>query len=237
MTRRPLATLSTPDHPLPRFLHAGVSRRDALRGALALSVLPLAGAAHAEDATFDPTGRMPTPDQILGPYYPMRKPQDGGTDLTRLAGRAGTAQGEAIIVTGRVTNLRGEPLAGVRMEIWQANAGGKYTHPSDGNRAPIDPNFDGYANFVTDADGRYRIRTVKPGAYPVVADYVRPPHIHFDIRGRVNRLISQMYFEGEALNAKDPLLQGSWAKDSLIAHWKGGADLRVAEWDIVLIQG
>ena len=130
----------------------------------------------------------------------------------------------------------------MKLEIWQANAAGKYTHPHDRNKAPLDPNFDGYATVVTDGEGRYRFKTVKPGAYPVVAGYVRPPHIPFDITGRVNRLITQMYFAGEALNDKDPLLQRSWAKDSLIARVLPPTkdeepEALVVVWDIVLIQG
>ena len=220
------------------------SRREVLRMALALGaagcVRPL-GAAE-DSAGLDLKGPMPTPDQILGPFYPVHKPTDGGTDLTRLRGRAGQALGQVIYVGGRILNLRGEPCAGVNLEIWQANSAGRYTHPHDRNPAPRDPNFDGYANVVSDADGHYRFRTVKPGAYPVAADYWRPPHIHFDITGKVNRLVTQMYFAGEPLNARDPLLQQSWAKDSLIARiLPPGADeepdSQLVVWDIVLVQG
>jgi protocatechuate 3,4-dioxygenase, beta subunit len=222
------------------------ARRSVLRMALALGAVSLAAplrSALAQDAPgFDPRGPMPTPDQILGPFYPVQKPTDGGSDLTRLKGRSGQAQGPVIYVMGRVLSVRGDPAPGVRLEIWQANAAGKYTHPHDRNKAPIDPNFDGYATVVTDSEGRYRFKTVKPGAYPVVADYVRPPHIHFDITGKVNRLITQMYFPGEPLNDKDPLLQGSWAKDALIAQVLPPTaaeeqDAHLVVWDIVLIQG
>ncbi len=210
-------------------------------GAAAL-VNPLAALAQEDGPGFDPKGPMPTPDQILGPFYPVRKPADGGTDLTRLAGRAGAARGPVIHVMGRVLSVRGEPAPGVRLEIWQANAVGKYTHPHDRNKAPIDPNFDGYANVVTDSEGRFRFKTVKPGAYPVVPGYSRPPHIHFDVTGRHNRLITQMYFPGEPLNDRDPLLQQSWAKDSLIAKVLAPTkddepDSQLVVWDIVLIQG
>ena len=220
-------------------------RRDVLKMALAVGaagfISPLA-AAEKESGGLDFKGPMPTPDQILGPFYPVQKPADGGADLTRLKGRAGQAQGQVIYVTGRVLNLRGEPCPGVNLEIWQANAAGRYTHPHDRNPAPLDPNFDGYANVTTQADGRYRYRTVKPGAYPVVAEYWRPPHIHYDIKGRVNRLITQMYFADEPLNQKDPLLQQSWAKNSLIAKIQTAKaseepDAKLVEWDIVLIQG
>jgi protocatechuate 3,4-dioxygenase beta subunit len=231
---------------LPTCPEEPVSRRRLLKTALALGAVSVAApirSALAQDATgFDPQGPMPTPDQILGPFYPVRKPTDGGTDLTHLKGRLGAAQGQVIYVMGRVLSVRGDPAPGVHLEIWQANAAGKYTHPHDRNKAPIDPNFDGYANVVTDADGRYRFKTVKPGAYPVVADYIRPPHIHFDVTGKVNRLITQMYFPDEPLNAKDPLLQQSWSKQSLIAKVlpptaQEEPDALLVVWDIVLIQG
>ena len=230
---------------LPTCPENRVSRREVLRMSLALGavafVSPLA-AAEKDSVGLDFKGPMPTPDQILGPFYPVQKPTDGGNDLTRLKGRAGQAQGEVIFVTGTVLNLRGQPCPGVNLEIWQANSAGRYTHPHDRNKTPIDQNFDGYANVKTDADGRYGYLTVKPGAYPVVADYWRPPHIHYDITGKINRLITQMYFPDEPLNKKDPLLQQSWAKESLIAEIlpatgeDRGAAKRVV-WNIVLVQG
>jgi protocatechuate 3,4-dioxygenase, beta subunit len=230
---------------LPTMPEHDVARRRLLGISVAIGAVALAGplATTAQDAPgFDPNGPMPTPDQILGPFYPVRKPADGGADLTKLQGRSGTAKGRVIYVMGRVRSVRGEPAPGVRLEIWQANAAGKYTHPHDMNKAPIDPNFEGYANVTTDAEGRFRFKTVKPGAYPVTPNYSRPPHVHFDITGKVNRLITQMYFPGEPLNDKDPLLQQSWAKDSLIAKVlsptdKEEPDSQLVVWDIVLIQG
>jgi protocatechuate 3,4-dioxygenase beta subunit len=228
---------------LPTMPEHDNARRRLLGAALALGAIGIAGRnALAQDTGFDPSGPMPTPDQILGPFYPVRKPMDGGTDLTKLKGRAAAAKGQPIYVMGRVLSVRGKPAPGVRLEIWQANAAGKYTHPHDLNKAPIDPNFEGYANVVTDAEGRFRFKTVKPGSYPVTPNYTRPPHIHFDITGRVNRLITQMYFPGEALNDRDPLLQQSWAKDSLIAKVlpptaSEEPDSQLVVWDIVLIEG
>lgn len=242
-------TLIVPTAPLgrlPTCPDQAYSRRKVLKMSLALGAVTLAGglrpALGQDGPGFDPTGPMPTPDQILGPFYPVRKPADGHDDLTRLKGRSGQAKGQVIYVMGQVRSVRGQPAPGVKLEIWQANAAGKYTHPHDMNKAPIDPNFDGYATVVTDAAGRYRFKTVKPGAYPVVADYIRPPHIHFDITGQVNRLITQMYFPGEPLNDRDPLLQQSWAKNSLIARVlpptkEEEPDALLVVWDIVLIQG
>jgi protocatechuate 3,4-dioxygenase beta subunit len=114
------------------------------------------------------TGQTPvqrTPEQILGPYYPM-KTLDQNADLTRLPGRPGRAAGHVLNVTGRVLNRKGEPVRNAKIEIWQANAHGRYTHPSDPNPAPLDPNFEGSASLTTDSDGRYRFTTIKPAAYP-----------------------------------------------------------------------
>ena len=222
------------------------ARRRVLQMVLALGAVSLSGAARlglAQDAAAPrPRGPRPTPDQILGPFYPVRKPIDGGTDLTRLKGKGGSAQGEVIYVMGRVMNMQGEPVAGAQLEVWQANGVGRYAHPSDWNTAPLDPNFEGYAMVTTDPEGRYRFKTIKPGAYPVGGNWVRPPHIHFDVKGQVNRLITQMYFENEPLNDKDMLLQSSWAKDSLIAKVlpptpKEEQDAHLVVFDIVLIQG
>jgi len=198
----------------------------------------------SEPYTFeiDLNGPMPTPDQFLGPYYPVQKLSDGGADMARLEGRPGQAAGEIIYVSGKVLNLRGEPCSGVQMEIWQPNAAGKYKHPHDQNPAPIDPNFDGYSTLVTDAQGGYRFRTVKPGAYPVIDDFWRPPHIHFQLTGRVNRLITQMYFPDEPLNEKDPVFKIAWLNESLVAEILPPTESeepnsKRAIWNIVLIEG
>lgn len=184
-----------------------------------------------------------TPGQILGPYYPVgRKPLEGA-DLTRLPGRAGRATGQIMQVTGRVINTDGKPVPGARIEIWQANTHGRYTHPSDTNPAPLDPNFDGYALLASDAEGRYAFTTIKPGAYPAGPSLMRPPHIHFDVTGRINRLVTQMYFAGEPLNERDPFLQSAGPnKDRLVVALKGeeadgGSRIAIAHWDIVLDKG
>ena len=122
-----------------------------------------------------------TPHQILGPFYPM-KPFDQTADLTRVPGRPGRAEGQVLNVMGRVLNLKGEPVRNAKVEVWQANAHGRYTHPSDPNPAPLDPNFEGSAILTTDTDGRYRFKTIKPAAYPAGPNTMRPAHIHF-LRG------------------------------------------------------
>jgi protocatechuate 3,4-dioxygenase, beta subunit len=183
-----------------------------------------------------------TPAQILGPFYPVIKPTDQDRDLTTIAGRAGRAQGQVIYVTGRVINRHGAPIAGAQMEIWQANSRGRYTHQSDQHDAPLDPNFEGYAQLVTDAEGRYQIKTIKPGAYPDDSGAMRAPHIHFQVTGRVNRLVTQLYFAGEPLNENDRYLVSAAAnRGRLIVDLKsapGDAEKALsASWDIVLHDG
>ena len=218
----------------------GISRRRVLGMAVAAGGLALYGGA----GTMLAQGSGRTPDQILGPFYPVVKPPHQGADLTTIPGRPGRAAGQVIHLTGRVVNPQGQPVQGARMEIWQANSHGRYTHPSDHNPAPLDPNFEGFAVVTTDAEGRYRIKTIKPGAYPAGPDArMRPPHIHFDVTGKSNRLVTQMYFAGEPLNDKDPFLQGTGAgKERLIVRLGPPTqglerDSLAAVWDIVLEKG
>ncbi len=183
-----------------------------------------------------------TPTQVLGPFYPVVKPLDRDADLTVVAGRAGRAAGQAIEVSGRVVNREGRPVEGARIEIWQANTHGRYTHPSDRNPAPLDPNFEGYAVLTTDAEGRYRFKTIKPGPYPEDSGAMRAPHIHFEVLGRTNRLVTQMYFPGEKLNASDRFLQTAGANAerlivSLPSAAQPGPEPLAGVWDIVLDHG
>lgn len=159
-------------------------------------------------APFNPEDCDITPPQVEGPFYPLRDRADEDTDLTRVKGRSGRAKGQVIYVEGRVTDQACEPVEGALVEIWQANKWGRYVHKEDPNPAPVDPNFQGWGSAVTDAEGRYRFRTVKPGPYPVPAGWMRTPHIHFKVAKRgFHGLTTQMFFEGEELNEKDRLLQ------------------------------
>jgi protocatechuate 3,4-dioxygenase beta subunit len=111
-------------------------------------------------------------------------------------GRPGRASGEVIYVQGRVLDTDCRPVAGALVEIWQANRWGRYDHEKDaGNPRPLDPNFQSWAEMLTDAEGRYRFKTIKPGSYPAEGDWIRPPHIHFKIARRgYHELVTQMYF-------------------------------------------
>jgi protocatechuate 3,4-dioxygenase beta subunit len=129
-------------------------------------------------------------------------------DLTRQ--HAGQPLGERIILNGRVTDSDGRAVRGALVEIWQANAAGRYVDPADDHPAPLDPNFTGAGRCLTDGDGGYRFVTVKPGAYPWRnhANAWRPAHVHFSLFGPslASRLVTQMYFPGDPLLPFDPIL-------------------------------
>lgn len=154
-----------------------------------------------------------TLSEITGPIYGHDDVDPLDSDLTRNANRGGEALGERIIVTGRVLDDRGKPVTSALIEVWQANAAGRYIHKVDQHDAPIDPNFFGAGRFVTDENGRYRMITVKPGAYPWSnhPNAWRPSHIHFSILGPciATRLVTQMYFPGDPLLAHDPIFNST----------------------------
>ncbi|HWF35169.1 MAG TPA: protocatechuate 3,4-dioxygenase subunit beta [Solirubrobacteraceae bacterium] len=145
-------------------------------------------------------------------------------DLTRQ--HAGEPIGEPITVSGRVLDTEGTPVRGTLVEIWQANAAGRYRHRNDRWPAPLDPNFSGAGRCVTDAEGRYRFRTVKPGPYPWSNhdNAWRPAHIHFSLLGRAfaQRLVTQMYFPGDPLFPYDPIFNAvpdERARERLISRF------------------
>jgi protocatechuate 3,4-dioxygenase beta subunit len=148
-----------------------------------------------------------TLSEVTGPVYGHESLGEHDGDLTRQ--HAGEPLGERIIVTGRVLDEDGRPVPDTLVEIWQANASGRYVHVVDQHPAPLDPNFTGAGRAVTDADGRYRFTTVKPGAYPWKnhANAWRPAHIHFSLFGSsfLSRLVTQMYFPGDPLLTLDPM--------------------------------
>ncbi len=141
------------------------------------------------------------------PLPPLPLGLRSSCDLTRIAPGRPQAEGQVIEVSGKVLDEQGRPVRDTLIEIWNANAHGRYSHTLDsGNRdAPLDPNFYGFGRLLTDSDGRYRARTIRPGAYIARRDiqWWRPPHVHFSIAGNGLRLVTQMYFPGEALNQRD----------------------------------
>jgi len=150
-----------------------------------------------------PEGTLDVP----GPRVPASFVRAGDNDLTAHAKSA--PLGEKMIVSGRLLDESGRPIRDSLVEIWQANAAGRYAHPGDTHDAPLDPNFQGIGRTFTDADGWYRFVTIKPGAYPWQnhAFAWRPQHIHFSLLGNapVQRLVTQMYFPGDPLLDLDPV--------------------------------
>ena len=171
-----------------------ISRR-AVLGAAAFAAAPLSARAAL----------APTPQETIGPYYPTVLKGDLDADLSLVKGHAKHALGQIIEIRGRVLQPNGQPVSRAKMLIWQANAAGRYFHPDDANPAPIDNDFQGVASFTTDATGAFRLKTVKPGAYPGPGNRLRAPHVHWQVTGLNNRLEVQMFFPGEALNEQDIL--------------------------------
>jgi len=147
--------------------------------------------------------------ELTGPVYGHEHIRPLDNDLTRNAAVNGVAIGERIIVTGRVLDERGNPVRHSLLEIWQANACGRYIHKGDQHDAPLDPNFSGAGRVLTDHNGEYCFTSIKPGAYPWKnhANAWRPAHIHFSVFGDnfLQRLVTQMYFPGDPLLPLDPI--------------------------------
>ncbi|HWK10994.1 MAG TPA: protocatechuate 3,4-dioxygenase subunit beta [Vicinamibacterales bacterium] len=167
------------------------------------------------------------PERFTGldaPVYGWRPPEEHESDLSRHAG--GDAHGQRIIVAGRLLDSDARPIAGALIEVWQANAAGRYHHGRDNHPAPLDPHFTGAGRVLTDADGRYAFTTIRPGAYPWRNhdNAWRPAHIHFSVFGRSfrHRLVTQMYFPGDPMFAYDPILQSvpdESARQRLVASY------------------
>ena len=181
--------------------------------------------------------------ELASPAFGHTDVASGESDLT--IQHSAEPLGERIIVTGRVLDGEGRPVRSQLVEVWQANAAGRYVHKRDQHPAPLDPNFTGVGRMITDDDGGYRLMTIKPGPYPWKnhRNAWRPAHVHFSLFGSAftQRLVTQMYFPGDPLFALDPIYQSitdQSARDRLVADY----DHEVTEpewalgyrWDIVL---
>ena len=207
---------------------------------------PLLSPAYASTSARAP--RLPALDlpqrltEVTGPLLGEGRVTADDADLTRQ--RDVEPVGQRIVVQGQVRDSDGRPVPHSLVEIWQANAAGRYRHPADRWPAPLDPGFDGVGRTLTDADGRYRFTTVKPGAYPWKnhSNAWRPAHIHFSLFGRafVQRLVTQMYFPDDPLFAQDPIFSSvpEPARSRLVSRFS--LDDTLPEWalafefDIVL---
>jgi protocatechuate 3,4-dioxygenase, alpha subunit len=167
---------------------------------------------------------IPTPSQTVGPFFSLGLDRPDWNDLTR-----GHPQGERIVIEGRVLDGDGAPVPDAVVEIWQANAAGRYAHPEDQQTdKPLDPNFRGFGRSATDAEVRFRFTTVKPGPVPGRGNSLQAPHINVLLfsRGLLIHLHTRIYFEGEAANAADPLLssiEDPKARGTLLARREAGS--------------
>ena len=181
--------------------------------------------------------------EVTGPVFGYDDVEPNDNDLTRQ--HEGEPIGERIVVSGRLLDENSRPVAHALIELWQANAAGRYRHAVDDHDAPLDPNFTGTGRMLTDAEGRYRFVTIKPGAYPWRNHYNawRPAHLHFSLFGigLAQRLVTQMYFPGDPLMAYDPMVNSipdEKARERLVSafDWENTIpDIALAfRFDIVL---
>jgi len=171
-----------------------------------------------------------TSSQTVGPYLHIGLTWLVTDDLVG----PGTS-GEPVIIEGRITDADGKPVDDALIEIWQANAHGRYDHPDDTRDLPVEPGFKGFGRVPTDADGAFRLRTIKPGAVPAADASMQAPHINVTIfmRGMLKQLATRIYFPDETANATDPVLCSVRAerRDTLIAKPIGN---RALQWNVVL---
>jgi protocatechuate 3,4-dioxygenase alpha subunit len=178
---------------------------------------------------------IPTPSQTVGPFFHLALDRPDWSDLTR----DGPA-GERIVVTGQVRDGDGMPVADACLELWQANAAGRYAHPDDERRdKPLDPNFRGFGRVSTDADGRFRFTTIRPGAVPGRGNALQAPHIAVAVfaRGLLRQLVTRIYFADEPMNETDPVLASiadPAVRDTLVARRIAAAEPPTYRFDIVL---
>lgn len=165
-----------------------------------------------------------TLSETTGPLFGHDEVHRGECDLTRSVG--GEAIGQRIVVSGRVLDENGRPVPHTLVEMWQANAAGRYLHKHDQHDAPLDPHFSGEGHTLTDEHGRYRFVTVRPGSYPWRNHYNawRPAHIHFSLFGSAvaTRLVTQMYFPGDPMLPFDPIFNctdNELARQRLVSHF------------------
>ncbi|MEW8627025.1 MAG: protocatechuate 3,4-dioxygenase [Candidatus Thiodiazotropha sp.] len=197
-----------------------------LGGSAALLTLPV----HAR--------QLLTPRQSAGPFYPDLPILDDDNDLTQITGVKGIAKGVLADLYGKVIDINGNPLRGVRVEIWQCDFNGRYRHSEDDHSKPMDRNFQGFGKSITDNQGRYRFRTIRPVPYPG-----RTPHIHAAVfRDGMRPFVTQIYVAGEAQNSEDFLFQRipSILRPMVLADFHPSGDAIVeltANFDFVLMEG
>ena len=186
-------------------------------------------------ATAPVSAGLLTPRQSAGPFYPTELPLDDDNDLVHVAGQDQPAQGSTADLSGRLLDSNGRPLAGMRIEIWQCDVNGRYRHPRENGKRPIDPGFQGFGHAISDAQGRYRFLTIRPVSYPG-----RAPHIHVAVYPPGERpFVTQLYVADEERNDSDflyrriPTESGHLVTAAFEPANDGQAELK-AHWDILL---
>lgn len=238
----PEALLAAPDQASQREItaeiqarHAELHEREAAGETIRPSVYDFAPyrSSILRHPTKNPKLVDPETIELLSPAFGQRDVAAIESDLTLQ--HAGEPLGERMTVRGRLLDSWGRPVANQLIEIWQANAAGRYIHQRDQHPAPLDPNFTGAGRTVTNANGEYLFTTIKPGPYPWKnhVNAWRPAHIHFSIFGSsfTHRLVTQMYFPGDPLFALDPIYNTIWRqkdRDSLVGVYDH--DLTSPEW-------
>ena len=178
---------------------------------------------------------VPTPSQTVGPFFHLGLDHPEWSDLTR-----GNPTGERIVIEGRVLDGDRMPVPDALIELWQANAAGRYAHPDDTQTdKPLDANFRGFGRVATDAEGRFRITTIRPGPVPGRGNSLQAPHINlvFFSRGLLNHLYTRIYFADEPANASDPLLssiEDPAVRGTLVARRAAGSSPALYRFDIVM---
>ena len=181
-----------------------------------------------------------TPQVILGPFYPVRKPAGAGVSL--LGASLEEYNAPLLQLAGRVLTTQGEPVSGALVEVWHANEHGRYLHPGDTGGAALTRGFLGYGMQHTVGDGGYRFATLLPAPYAVGGE-MRPPHIHFQVTGAIDRLVTQMFFQGKPLNRQDRWFNAVTRPRQLLAKLEPAAPSKPGkrawrvQWDIVLANG
>ena len=182
-----------------------------------------------------PEKLIPTPSQTVGPFFHLGLDRPEWSDLT-----AGNPEGERIVIEGRVLDGDGAPVPDAVIELWQANAAGRYAHPDDTQTdKPLDPRFHGFGRAATDAEGRFRIDTIRPGPVPGRGNALQAPHINVVLfaRGLLKHLYTRIYFADESANATDPLLSSiddEAVRGTLLARLAGDGSPKRYHFDIVM---
>jgi protocatechuate 3,4-dioxygenase beta subunit len=204
-----------------------MKRRSFLKNALLGTVAGL--------ITTSAKANITTPREVEGPFYPITPQKDKDADLTKVAGKSGTAKGDIINIFGQVFDQNGHTIEDVTIDLWQANSFGKYHHPHDDSEAPIDQHFQAWAILQSGVQGHFKFKTVMPGAYPLHSVNQRTPHIHLKIsKLGYESLLTQLYFPDHPLNHKDGLFSRRTKKEQTMMTAQKTAKSDSFKYNIIL---